>query len=164
MSVIDQNLLADEKIVRRTRHHKAVFVVPSLAVFVASLAVYKAMRGDEATAFFVLGLIIGFASFLGGLLRYLSFEAVISTKRVLTQVGLIGRQCNEILFTKVEAIDIQQGLLGRLMDYGKIVITGTGGSKTSMVFIPGPFAFRKALQQQAATSQANHPARQPVAV
>jgi uncharacterized membrane protein YdbT with pleckstrin-like domain len=163
MSIIDQNLLHDEKIVHRTRHHRAVLLVQPCVFFVLSLVLYKTIRGDEGTVYFSLGLIFTLASFLGGVLRYFSFEAVISTRRVLTQTGLLSRQCNEILFTKAEAIDVQQSPLGRLLDYGKIVITGTGGSKTSMLFIPQPFAFRKVLQQQAAASQA-HPTRQAVAV
>jgi len=47
---------------------------------------------------------------------------------------------------KVETVDIDQSMLGRVLDYGSIRITGTGGTNNIEVArIAAPFALRNAI-------------------
>jgi uncharacterized membrane protein YdbT with pleckstrin-like domain len=72
---------------------------------------------------------------------------------LLYKFGLIRRNSVEVLLTKVEGIQVNQGILGRILGFGSITITGTGGTKDLFDKISAPFEFRKMAQEQIATVQ-----------
>jgi uncharacterized membrane protein YdbT with pleckstrin-like domain len=86
-------------------------------------------------------------------LKYRSSEFGITNKRVLVKVGILGRRSIEILLSKVEGISVNQGILGKSLDYGTIVVSGTGGTKEPFKNITKPFEFRKQVQEQIASTQ-----------
>ena len=75
-------------------------------------------------------------------------EFAVTNKRVIIKVGWIRRRSLETLLTKVEGIEVNQGIWGRVFDYGTIVITGTGGSKETFARIGAPLLFRRKVQEQ----------------
>ena len=50
--------------------------------------------------------------------------------------------------SKVESVEVRQGILARLLNYGTIVVIGTGGTKEPFDMIDDPLAFRRAVQSQ----------------
>jgi uncharacterized membrane protein YdbT with pleckstrin-like domain len=56
------------------------------------------------------------------------------------------------LLSKIETIRVEQGILGRALDYGTIVVSGTGGSKEPFRTIASPMEFRRKVQEQIAAS------------
>jgi uncharacterized membrane protein YdbT with pleckstrin-like domain len=54
----------------------------------------------------------------------------------------------ELQLSKVEGIVVEQGIIGRLFDYGSIIVGGTGGTKEPFALIRAPIMFRKQVQQQ----------------
>ena len=48
---------------------------------------------------------------------------------------------------KIESVNVDQSMLGRLLGYGTIVIRGTGGTKEPFADIAQPLAFRKKFQE-----------------
>ena len=46
---------------------------------------------------------------------------------------------------KVESIQVDQGIFGRLLDFGSITISGTGGDKSPVKNVSQPLEFRKAF-------------------
>jgi len=52
------------------------------------------------------------------------------------------------MLTKVEAISVDQGLIGRWSNYGTITITGTGGTKEPFKTIKDALQFRRQVQSQ----------------
>ncbi|TMG81833.1 MAG: PH domain-containing protein, partial [Betaproteobacteria bacterium] len=67
-------------------------------------------------------------------------------KRVLMKVGVFTTRSIELLLSKVEAITVHQSLTGRLLGYGDIVLTGSGGTNEPFSTIQSPLAFRNAVQ------------------
>ncbi len=59
----------------------------------------------------------------------------------------------EILLTKIEGVGIHQGILGRILGYGTIIVTRTGGTKAHFHKIKAPLEFRKRVQEQLAAVQ-----------
>jgi hypothetical protein len=57
-------------------------------------------------------------------------EFILTNKRIVIKTGLLSRHTFEVLLTKVEAIGVSQSLFGRILGYGDILITGTGGAKS----------------------------------
>jgi uncharacterized membrane protein YdbT with pleckstrin-like domain len=80
-------------------------------------------------------------------------EFAITNKRVLIKTGWIRRYSLETLLTKVESIRVDQSVLGRMLDYGTVIINGTGGSKESFHKIAEPMMFRRRVQDQISASE-----------
>ena len=79
--------------------------------------------------------------------RYRSFELGVTTKRVVVKRGFISRQTVEMNLSKVESIQVEQSALGRLFNYGTLIVAGTGASHAPLTGIAEPMAFRKAFME-----------------
>ena len=77
--------------------------------------------------------------------RYHSTELAVTTKRVIVKHGFIRRQTVEINMSKVESIQVDQGVLGRLFDFGTLIISGTGTSHAPITGVSAPMDFRRAF-------------------
>lgn len=89
--------------------------------------------------------------FIAPLIDILTSEFAITNKRVIIKVGFISRRTLEINLQKIESISVDQTILGRILDYGNIVVIGTGGTKEPFSNIAAPMEFRKQYQQAANT-------------
>lgn len=74
-------------------------------------------------------------------------EYAITNKRVIIKVGLIRRRTVEMNISKIESINVDQSILGRILGYGDISIVGTGGTKESFDTLSSPIQFRKKFQE-----------------
>ena len=90
-------------------------------------------------------IIVGFFAWGAAISRFFATELAVTNKKVISKTGLISRDTIEILHSKVEGVRVQQGLFGRLMNYGDVIITGTGISHTPIRGIKDPVAFRNAF-------------------
>jgi uncharacterized membrane protein YdbT with pleckstrin-like domain len=77
--------------------------------------------------------------------RYRSVELAVTTKRVIVKHGFIRRQTVEMNLNKVESIQVEQSVLGRLFNFGTLIVSGTGTSNAPLAGIAEPAAFRKAF-------------------
>ncbi|HET9039594.1 MAG TPA: PH domain-containing protein, partial [Gemmatimonadales bacterium] len=80
--------------------------------------------------------------------RYLSSDFAVTDKRVLARMGILHRQSLETLLSKIEGIGVEQDLWGRLLGFGTLTITGTGGTREALPGIPRPLEFRRQVQAQ----------------
>lgn len=77
--------------------------------------------------------------------RYKSVELAVTTKRVIVKHGFIRRQTVEMNLNRVESVQVEQGVMGRLLDFGTLLIAGTGSSHAPLSGIADPMGFRKAF-------------------
>ena len=75
-------------------------------------------------------------------------EFAITNKRVIMKVGLIRRKALEMNLSKIESVNVDQSIMGRILGYGTITIIGTGGSRESFHRISKPMEFRRVFQEQ----------------
>src|SRR5580658_7818187 len=142
MSYVDSNLLPNEQITYRASLHPIIYAFPAMVLVVALLA---ALGGGGWIAGAAIG-VIGFVLFLPPWIRSVSSEFAITNKRVLIKVGLIRRHSLELLLQKVEGIGVDQGILGRILGYGTITVSGVGGTKEAFRMISNPLEFRRQVQ------------------
>lgn len=90
-----------------------------------------------------ISLIIGAAIFVCVAIDYISSEATITNKRVVSKSGLIRRNLVELDLKKIEGIQLRQGLRGRIFNYGTIVFTGAGNPEIYINSIKNPLLFRE---------------------
>ena len=74
-------------------------------------------------------------------------EFAITNKRGSIKTGLISRKTFEMNHSKIESINVDQGIIGRMLGYGSIKISGSGGTKESFLNILNPLEFRKKFQE-----------------
>lgn len=79
--------------------------------------------------------------------RLRSTELAVTTKRIIVKYGFIRRETMEMSLAKVESIQVSQSLAGRLLNFGTLVIAGTGASHAPLEGIAEPLAFRNAFVQ-----------------
>ena len=149
MSYLDDHLLAGERVVYRARVHWSIFataiVVIALGVVLAIvLRVYQPAYWYAGAALAGIGLLLA----IPPAIHYASSEFAVTDKRVVAKLGFIERESLETLLSKIEAIGVDQGIVGRMLGYGTITITGTGGTEESFPRIADPLEFRRQIQSQ----------------
>jgi len=77
--------------------------------------------------------------------KYRTTELAITNKRVIVKTGFIRRSTIEININKVESLQVDQGVLGRMFNFGTLIISGAGTPQAPVAGISGPMAFRKAF-------------------
>ena len=70
-------------------------------------------------------------------------EFVVTNKRIIIKYGIVSRELKEYRYEKVESCDVKQNVLGRILQYGSIIILGVGGSGNKEHYVKNPFAFRQ---------------------
>ena len=88
-----------------------------------------------------------FTLFLAPLIDKYADEFAITNKRVIIKKGLIRRDTFEMNISKIESVNVDQSILGRILGYGTVRIVGTGGSLSSFCKIRHPLEFRKKFQE-----------------
>ncbi len=73
-------------------------------------------------------------------------EFAVTNRRVISKRGFVWRETEEMNMDKVETVDVSQTILGRILGYGTMRITGTGGTNNIEVgLMAAPFALRNAI-------------------
>jgi uncharacterized membrane protein YdbT with pleckstrin-like domain len=149
MSYLDDHLLTGEQIVYRARMHWIIFGV-AITVVVLGIALGILLEVIDNGYWYVGAAVAGIGLLLaiGPAIRYISSEFAVTDKRVLGKVGFIERESDETLLSKVEAIGVDQGIMGRLLGFGTVTITGTGGTQEVFRTISQPLEFRRQIQTQ----------------
>ena len=101
-----------------------VLVCLSLAVIAAIAALYKTV-----TAWF----------------HRWTTETDVTNFRVIHKTGFIQRQTFEMSVDKVESVDVNQSILGRILNYGDVTVLGVGEGGKTLDTIASPLAFRNAI-------------------
>jgi uncharacterized membrane protein YdbT with pleckstrin-like domain len=90
---------------------------------------------------------IGLIFLLIAWIKYKTTELAITNKRVIAKFGFISRKTVEINIPKIESIQVEQSVTGRLFNYGTLLIAGTGSSQAPILGISKPMEFRKAFME-----------------
>lgn len=86
---------------------------------------------------------IGLLFWLWAWITYATTELAITNKRVIAKSGLVQRRTIEMFLEKIESIQVDQSVLGRLFDFGSVIISGTGVHSAPFRNISDPLALRK---------------------
>ncbi|HYA21532.1 MAG TPA: PH domain-containing protein [Burkholderiales bacterium] len=158
MGYINQNLLPGEEVKYRAKLHWIIYFGPVVLgllglIFLLSSAGNRSSPDPRAAGMLmVIGvvlLILAALLFLSRWIRVKTSEFGVTNKRVIIKVGLIQRHTLELLLAQVETIGVDQGIMGRILGYGKIVVVGTGGTNEPFSRIARPLEFRRQVEIQA---------------
>jgi uncharacterized membrane protein YdbT with pleckstrin-like domain len=147
MPYVRRVLQPGESVVHSTRLHLLIFL-PALAyltIGVALLVVALKYDGDWRTVFkaaAVIFMLLAVAAAVPAAIRRATTELAVTDRRVIYKSGVISRHTLEMNRSKVESVDVDQSLLGRLFGFGTVIVRGTGGSLEPLRMISDPLSFR----------------------
>ncbi len=147
MSYAEKILQPDETIVHVTGLHWFVYL-PALGFLILAIAaaVLSNNVASNIASLVLLGAaVLGFLALLAwlrGFLRRYGTELVVTNRRVIFKRGLVRRHTVEMNMSKVESVDVDQSIAGRLFGYGTVTIRGTGGGIEPLRNISDPLDFR----------------------
>ena len=72
-------------------------------------------------------------------------ETDVTNFRVVHKTGFIKRQTFEMSVDKVESVDVDQSILGRILNYGDVTVLGVGEGGKTLDMIASPLSFRNAI-------------------
>jgi uncharacterized membrane protein YdbT with pleckstrin-like domain len=72
-------------------------------------------------------------------------ETDVTNFRVVHKTGFVQRQTFEMSVDKVESVDVNQSILGRMLNYGDVTVLGVGEGGKTLDMISSPLAFRNAI-------------------
>src|SRR5262249_21977277 len=82
---------------------------------------------------------------LKGWFHRMTTETDVTNHRVVHKTGFIKRRTFEIALDKIESVDVEQSILGRVLNYGDVRINGVGEGTQNIPTIASPLAFRSAI-------------------
>ena len=128
-SYIDSNLTNNERIIRSAK--------------VSWWSQWQMIFLGILTIWFMIGILF----FIVAIIRVMTTELALTNKRVIAKTGFIRRDTVELRLEKVEGLIINQGLVGRIFNYGTVIVSGTGGIRTPIPFINDPINFRRVVNE-----------------
>tara|TARA_B100000963_G_scaffold345104_1_gene348809 strand:+ start:186 stop:590 length:405 start_codon:yes stop_codon:yes gene_type:complete len=90
-------------------------------------------------------LLIGIFIFIKMMINKWTTERALTNARYIQKIGWISRNTEEIGINKIEEVDLTQSILGRILGYGSISISGTGSGNILLKHIDAPLSFQKRL-------------------
>ena len=129
MSYIDDSLIEGETILHRAR------------------VSWWSQFGYLLLGIVLLVVVVGLFFLLYAWIQVRSTEIAITNRRVIAKFGFIKRDTVEINLDKVEALRVEQGFLGRMLNYGTVLISGAGTSVAPIRDIADPLVFRRKFME-----------------
>jgi uncharacterized membrane protein YdbT with pleckstrin-like domain len=74
-------------------------------------------------------------------------EIAVTNRRVIYKKGFVRRQTNEMHMDKVESVQVDQSILGRMFGYGNVNILGTGEGFETLHTIASPLKLRNSITE-----------------
>ena len=149
MGYAERILQPDEKIVYRARLHWIIYTPGVLSIVAAALvAIYGYVLIDHLLHYglMIIGGFVGLTglfSVLRAWFRSVNTEIIVSTRRIIYKSGFISRNTTEMNLSKVESVRVHQGILGRLFDFGTLIIRGVGAGIEPVANVAAPLDFHR---------------------
>ena len=145
---IDEILQPGEKVLYSTNAHW-IFYLPAIVGWMLAVVLLVLSRATVTESIILLCLsaaaVVALAALYWTLkawfLRWTT-ETDVTNLRIVHKTGFIKRRSFEMSLDKVESVDVNQSILGRLLNYGDVTVLGVGEGKETITTIASPLAFR----------------------
>ena len=129
MGYIESTLSGEENVEFKFSYHWIMWITPVIGLFLIPVTV---------------GVSLLFSIYYS--LKIIFTEQGVTTKKGVKKEGIISRNTEELLLSKVETVEIKQGILGRILGYGNIQLTGTGSSNLIFKTVSSPMKVKRNIE------------------
>jgi uncharacterized membrane protein YdbT with pleckstrin-like domain len=151
VSYLDKVLQPGETVLVKTRPHWIVLLSPMLMIALAVVLViasFAILSGQPAMAGYAVAGIValfGLGVLLARMVVRASTEFCVTDHRIIVKRGILSLHTVELNVDKVESVDVDQSLFGRMFDFGMVTIHGVGARWDPIPLITDPLGFRNAI-------------------
>jgi|SRR5450432_1408767 uncharacterized membrane protein YdbT with pleckstrin-like domain len=145
---IDDILQPGEKVLYSTNAHW-IFYLPAIAAWILAVVLFSLARATVTESIVLLCLsasaVVAIAALYWTLKAWFhrwTTETDVTNLRVVHKTGFIKRRTFEMSLDKVESVDVDQSILGRLLNYGNVTVRGVGEGAETITTIASPLDFR----------------------
>jgi uncharacterized membrane protein YdbT with pleckstrin-like domain len=145
---IDDILQPGEKVLYSTNAHW-IFYLPAIAAWIVAILLFLLSR--QTTTEGIMLMWLSAAAVVGIVALYWTAKAWfhrwttetdVTNMRVVHKTGFIKRRTFEMSLDKVESVDVNQSILGRILNYGDVTVRGVGEGAETIKTIASPLDFR----------------------
>ncbi len=125
-----------------------IFVIMDAAALCLVLGPLTSIEATEPMTSLIPSLlivVIGLVIFLYMMIKKWTTERVLTDMRFIQKTGWIVRHTEEIRIDRMEEVNLDQSLFGRILDYGDVHIAGVGTGEIKLKMIDSPIEFQKKL-------------------
>ncbi len=148
---IDDILQPGEKVLYSTNAHW-MFYLPAIGAWVVAIVFFVLSRMVVADvpvliclSMAAISAVFALYKMLGAWFHRWTTETDVTNLRVVHKTGFIKRRTFEMSLDKVESVDVNQSILGRILNYGDVTILGVGEGKETISTIASPLEFRNSI-------------------
>jgi uncharacterized membrane protein YdbT with pleckstrin-like domain len=150
MKYVQRVLQPGETVAHEAHLHWLIFV-PAMGFAVLALAFlvgemfFQPQEPIIATTLLVIACFVALLALEAAFrawVRRITTEFAVTDRRVIYKTGLFSRHTLEMNRSKVESVDVNQPVMGRLFGYGTIILRGTGSTLEPIHHIADPLTFR----------------------
>ncbi|MEW6644525.1 MAG: PH domain-containing protein [Pseudomonadota bacterium] len=145
---IDEILQPGEQVLYSTTLHGVIYL-PAVLGWVAALGCFIMERRAQTDGGNLIWLVLtGLAALVAlywsvrAWFQRWTTETDVTTLRVVHKEGFIQRSTFEMNLDKVESVDVNQSIPGRILGYGDVTIFGVGEGRKTIGMIASPLQFR----------------------
>ena len=147
MSYIRESLGANETVHYIAHFHWIHYALAYGALIVSVILGIFLSFSSQSFLVAIVPPLVGVIIFAAIMIPIWSTEIGVTNQRIIFKTGLISRQTQELQLGSIEEVTLTQDILGRIFDYGKIAIHGTGNEDIPLPSLGNPLEMRKALQE-----------------
>ena len=132
-----------ETVIYEAKLHDIVYLPPVIVgvIMLVPCAVFPSV----ATAFLALMVVVVMVAWCIAI--YGGRQFILTSKRVIVKKGIIRRQVHELMLRKCEGIQVEQSIMGRILNYGTLLVT-TGEVTNQYKMIKDPITFSTHINEQ----------------
>jgi uncharacterized membrane protein YdbT with pleckstrin-like domain len=145
---IDEILQPGERVLYSTNAHW-IFYFPAILAWIVAVALFVLSRQTIVEGLVLLCLVgsglVALAALywtVKGWFHRFTTETDVTNLRVVHKTGFIKRRTFEMSLDKVESVDVNQSILGRILNFGSVTVRGVGEGAETIDMIASPLDFR----------------------
>jgi uncharacterized membrane protein YdbT with pleckstrin-like domain len=157
MSYIEQSLGENEVVIRKARFPWPYYAAAWGALVLLFAAAVFLLERHQPVWLVSTAAAVGLVVFLIIMVPVWTTEIGVTSQRLIVKRGFVTRRSDELELWAIEEVSLEQGLMGRLLGFGRIKAQGTGDDELEIPAIADPLRFRKAIQDAIGRARPSHP-------
>lgn len=136
-----------EHVVCEAKFHYMLYWLPMLLVLVAVVLPFLSIGEDTLKYRLIFSAVFLVLAALWAIVINNGKRFILTNKRIILKTGIIQRDSNELMLRKCEGIKVTQSIMGRLLNYGDVMVT-TGEVIDTFKYIYNPMSFSTKVNEQ----------------
>ncbi|MCX8022146.1 MAG: PH domain-containing protein [Syntrophorhabdaceae bacterium] len=142
MGYIDSQIKTGERLAYITGLHWAILLGPAMVMVIGGLSIPT--KGLSALILLLVGCVWGIFSTVS----IKTSEIAITDRRLIIRVGFPLRRTYDIPLDEIDMVDVHQPSLGKILNFGKVILGFTGKGRGAFRMVASPLDFRAHLERE----------------